>query len=342
MDASELAVRAVGCLVTSVIGAAGEAIGQNGGDAVADLVRNRLSGNPQGEAALRALEADSGNVGARDEAQNVLREEIESDPELRHQLLLHLSSSPINNRDSVVITGSRLSRSHISLGPLTINNTPGARILVGASLLLAVVLVTLAIYGGQRILISQSPTQSPSRQQPQGVGSSGIGAGSQMLPAEKADQALLTAEEMPRGYVTFDVDTDAERDQQDGCAVDGIEFERDGDTPRSQFVDSAFLIYVCSTNEVTGHVFQQIGQQVVERGSDLGTATKLDFPSVGDESVANWYKSSNKAFVTARVGNVVLRLRYSPFQGAKAQKDEMAEVLRRGVERVRATQSGRR
>ncbi|MFF0752964.1 hypothetical protein [Streptomyces sp. NPDC004267] len=339
MDASELALTAVGRLVAAVVGAAGGAIGESGGDAVAEIVRSRLRTTPRGEAALRALEEDSGNTGARDEAQGVLREAIDTDPELRRQLSVHLSSSPVHNRESVVITGSRVSRSHISLGPLTINNTPGARILIGLSALLAVVLVALAIYGGQRILTSQSPGQSPSAPQPRGPGGTSDGPGSRMLSAADADRALLTADDMPRGWVTFDVDTYSEEDRQDGCQLDGIEFERDGNTPSSAFVDADFIIYVCSSYEVTGHVFQQTSQQLAEQ-EKLGPVTPLDVPKIGDETTANWYRSADKAFVTTRLGNVVLGLRYHPFQASKAEKDEIAELTRRAVERVRAVQSG--
>lgn len=53
----------------------------------------------------------------RSEAQVVLRDDIEADPEPRRQLETHLSTSLLSSAHtshSVVITGSRLSHSHAS------------------------------------------------------------------------------------------------------------------------------------------------------------------------------------------------------------------------------------
>ncbi|MER5743093.1 hypothetical protein ABT097_07425 [Streptomyces sp. NPDC002225] len=332
MDAAELAAAAVGRFLAVVAGAVGNAFGQSGGDAVAEIVRARLGGNPRGESALRGLESEPGDTGARNEAENALREQIDTDPELRRQLSAHLSSPSVHHHGSVVISGSRVSRGHLSFGPLTINNTPAARILIGVSLLLTAGLLVLAVHGGQRLLISQSPATQKS----QGAGSRAASMGPHVLPTSEADRALLTADDMPRGWVTFDVDTYGEEDRQDGCELDGIEFERDGDTPHSPFVDAAFIIHVCSSYEVAKDVFQQTARQATEQQMNVGTPTKLDLPRFGDEYSTNWYKSSDVVYTTVRVENVVLGLRYKPYTASKRHKAEIVELTRRAVERIRS------
>ncbi|MFI8302476.1 hypothetical protein ACIF80_03280 [Streptomyces sp. NPDC085927] len=79
----------------------------------------------------------------------VLREEVEADPELRNRLEQHLSG--IMAHSSVVITGGRVSRSPIAIGPLTINNTRQARGRFVAAAALLVALVALATYGGVQL-----------------------------------------------------------------------------------------------------------------------------------------------------------------------------------------------
>ncbi|MFI6695119.1 hypothetical protein ACIBLA_25870 [Streptomyces sp. NPDC050433] len=89
MEATELAVMAVG-VVTAAATGAGTAVGEGAGAAVTELVRARLAGTERGRAALEGLDAD-GDTAAQSEAQDLLREDIEADPELRRRLKLHLS-----------------------------------------------------------------------------------------------------------------------------------------------------------------------------------------------------------------------------------------------------------
>lgn len=163
MEASELAGMAVGVAVAIATGAA-TAVGEGAGTAVAELVRTRFAGTERGRAALEGLDTGA-SPSAQADARNLLRDEIEADPELRRRLEIHLPSSSTSSTHtvgSVVITGSRLSRSTISLGPVTIADTPGTRAFLAVATALLVVLVALGAYGGVRLLNpDDSPGSSP-------------------------------------------------------------------------------------------------------------------------------------------------------------------------------------
>lgn len=96
----------------------------------------------------------------------MLRDEIEADPELRRQLEIYLSAPSTHTENRVVITGSRLSRSTISLGPLTINNTPSARAFLVAATALLLALLTLGVYGGVQLLTPDDSPQSSEQSEP--------------------------------------------------------------------------------------------------------------------------------------------------------------------------------
>ncbi|WP_413809907.1 hypothetical protein [Streptomyces sp. OE57] len=125
---------------------------------------------------------------ARADAQDVLRDEIEADPELRRQLEMHLSTLSTRTENSVVITGGRLSRSPISLGPLTINNTPSARALLVAATALLLALLALGVYGGVQLLTPddspKSSRQSEPSDAPSGALSGNEGSGGTTPPSE--------------------------------------------------------------------------------------------------------------------------------------------------------------
>ncbi|MER6502329.1 hypothetical protein ABT218_23860 [Streptomyces sp. NPDC001455] len=338
MDVSELAAAAVGDLVSGTAAA----LGESGGSALAETVRARLSGSSCGRAALSALDADVGDTAAQEEARDVLREELEGDPALRRELLVHFSSSRVDNRESVVITGSRVSRSHISVGPLTINNTPGARILIAALVLLTCALIALTVYGGWHLVIADSPDRSssqPAERRSTADQGSGSLPGSQMLSAEDTDRALPTEDSMPKGWYLFDDDVFDPEDRPEGCRPDGVTFEQW--TSEGMERVSTFTVYACPSADAAASVFRQAAPRLAEERG-FGPATSLAVPRLGDESAAVWHKWSRTegdAVATTRVGNVVLRL----WAQAYSEKDSavLSDLIRRAVERIQTVQSGK-
>ncbi|MEU5951767.1 hypothetical protein [Streptomyces sp. NPDC047525] len=153
MDSPDLATMAAQALSAVASGAANTA--------VSDLVRGRLSHSARGRAALDELAtapSDSSGV------QAALAEEISSDAEFAGRLAVLLHAPSHQHTGSIVMTGSKVTRSQIALGPLTINNTRSGRQSLVAGIVLAVLMVALAIYGSVRLIdnTDDSPRNAPS------------------------------------------------------------------------------------------------------------------------------------------------------------------------------------
>lgn len=155
----------VGVVAATVTGAA-TGVGEGAGTAVVEMVRARLATSERGRAALEHLDADATDPAARAETRDTLVEEIEADPELRRRLTVHLSAPTTHTTGSVVITDSTVSRSHISLGPLTINNTSGGRAVLAVGIALLVALLALGAYGGVQMLASDDAPKSSASSAP--------------------------------------------------------------------------------------------------------------------------------------------------------------------------------
>ncbi|MFD7123952.1 hypothetical protein ACFV9X_12145 [Streptomyces anulatus] len=156
MDAPDLTAMAAQALSAAASGAANTA--------VSDLVRGRLSRSDRGRVALDELVNAPDDPEVNRDVQAALAEEISGDAEFAGRLAVLLHASSQQHTGSVVLTGSKVTRSQIALGPLTINNTPAGRLSLGAVIVLAVLMVVLAAYGGVRLLdnTDDSPRNAPS------------------------------------------------------------------------------------------------------------------------------------------------------------------------------------
>ncbi len=167
MDAAgSMALSAVQVLTAMAAGAGTEA-----GRALGDVVRARLGTSGEGRAALARVSADPTDPAAAQGLQEAIREALAADPEFRGRVAAALAgpapaappagTSSHSYKDSIVIgSGSRIRRSQISLGPLTINNSRSARayLTAGGALLLA--LLALAVYGGTQIITGDELPES--------------------------------------------------------------------------------------------------------------------------------------------------------------------------------------
>ncbi|MFJ2773824.1 hypothetical protein [Streptomyces sp. NPDC087300] len=346
MEATELAERAVGALTAVVTGAAG-GVGQEVGAAVSELVRARLGGTERGRGALAGLDSDAESATARSEAQAVLREEIEADQELRRELTSRLDVSTTYTRDAVVITGSRLSRSQISLGPLTVHNTPGGWTFLSIAALVLAALIALGVYGGVRVITDEgSPDARPQRSEgeraePTGARkddarSNGSTGGNATLTPEEVDAAVPTRESLRSGWTVYDdEDHVAAEDRETGCHPDGAWFENDPpkDLPGDRgYLNAWFRLYACPSQARAAALFDE---QVAADGG-----RKTPHPRLGDESVllaSETGKGTTRqmsATTLVRVGTVIIKLDYNPFGSLPAHEEQIVRLSRLATERV--------
>ncbi|MGW7031469.1 hypothetical protein ACWGFX_30460 [Streptomyces xanthophaeus] len=339
MDSSELAASAVRSLLTALAGASAAAVVDRGGTALTALVRGGLARSPRGQAALTALEADPGDTGARTEAETVLAGEIDTDPDLRAQISAQVDFSSRSYRDAVVITGSRVSRSHISLGPLTVNNTAGGRVMAGVVVVLAVAVLVLALYGVRQLVAGDdgTPSTRPSPQEPGRTDGDGSGGGPVLTDGE-ISLALPTLDDFPRNWVVMN-DTSI-HPQPDGCRADGIEYEVDGGIEGKTWKGATFIIYACPPGAASAA--SPLLAKFRSFGGQDSTPTELELPKLGDESTALAYPDSplRTIVITVREGSTIMRLIYENLSDSKADENEAVTRARMAHDRLKSVQAG--
>ncbi|MFF3640882.1 hypothetical protein [Streptomyces sp. NPDC002564] len=358
MEAAELAAVAVGLVAATVTGAATGA-GESVGAAVTEAVRARLGASERGRAALDRLDADPAAPAAREEAQGVLAEEIEADPEWRRRLVVQVSAPSSRTSDSIVITGSRVSRSHIALGPLTINNTPGTRVFLAAALVLVLALVSLGTYGAVQVFTSDdspgtaSPRASRStgtsgsandRAAPQDVtsaepstgaeddggGSPEVDSGAWIAAQREATEVLPTEDEMPRRLaVRLSPKLTA---SAEGCDFGVVTYTYD-DTYEDV---ASFLAAPCVTQEGAEDEYdERVSKLELNSRTALKKAT---MPALGDERAG--YVSgvpgagTQSSHMIVRTGRFVLTFTYGPVPLKSAFPRDLETMMRTFVKKA--------
>lgn len=215
MDAAgSMALSAVQVLTAMATGAGTEA-----GRALGDVVRARLGTSDEGRDALARVSADPADPAAAQGLQEVIREAIAADPEFQGRVAAAMAGpSPAtppahtishSYKDSIVIgAGSKVRRSQISLGPLTINNTRSARASLTAAAALLLALLALAAYGGAQVISgddSPGVSSGTSSRSPRTASSApSAPSGGASVPvvrdAASAEQILPGPESLPDGW----------------------------------------------------------------------------------------------------------------------------------------------
>ncbi|MFE2036163.1 hypothetical protein ACFXBB_23515 [Streptomyces scopuliridis] len=286
MDQNDLAAMAAQALFSVLGGAASTAASQ--------LTQDRLNRSARGRAALDGLNASPGDPAAQRDIQAALTDEISGDSQFADRLAVLLHASAQQTTGSVVITGSRVRNSQIALGPLTINNTPGARVFLALAAALLLALVALGVYGGVQIITADdepyarpqgtenSNTRQPTTQEDKG--GNGSTGGPRTLTATEVHEALPTKENLPPAPSDWSVYDDdhhlhyTDRQLKD-CLADGAMFENDKpkDLPGpAGYVTAWFRIYACSSPARAAALFGEFTK------TEGGTA--LSLPQLGDES----------------------------------------------------------
>ncbi|MYY84096.1 MULTISPECIES: hypothetical protein [unclassified Streptomyces] len=343
MESTELAMLAVG-VVTAVATGAATGVGEGAGAAVTELVRSRLGRTERGRAALAGIDGD-----AQAQARAVLREEIEADPEFGRQLALYLSAPTTYNRGAVVIGDSTITRSNISLGPISVRKTSGALAVLALVGVLLVALVALGVYGGTRLIADDDPrgTDAPGsaasggKAAPEEGRAAGSGDGTadrtRALTVAQTRGALPVEGDLPPGWHPEGPAGAAEAEQAGGCHEGGMQYALT--SSGSGYVKAEFRVFGCTSPTQA----ERVRKQLVREQSGYDRTTPLSLPSLGDKSSTfTYYKEpedSTNAMAVVRVGSTVAWLRLgevNDLPGYEAQLDELARAFVGRIERTLA------
>ncbi len=177
-------------VMTGMASGAASAVGSSVGQMVTDMVRRRISGTPDGQAALTDLDERPADPGTAARLEEALQPHVAADPAFRSQLEAAVRGpQPSVNNGIQIGAGAKLRGNTISLGPVTIQNTPAAR---ATLVTLAVVLVVALVFGVYGVSRAIRGDDSPSRTEP---GAAGRAPGPEDEPAARSTGGDGTASE---------------------------------------------------------------------------------------------------------------------------------------------------
>ncbi|MFC8714543.1 hypothetical protein ACFUCQ_32245 [Streptomyces sp. NPDC057197] len=218
MDTPELVSKVLDILAQGA-GSAASAAGSSAAQALIAALRERLSGTEDGLAALDAFLGDPGDTAGATAARAVLERQVAADPgfgRLLADLTQAAEPSPQTITHSVVISDrARVTRSQISLGPLTVNNNAQGRLLLAVLAVALVALIALAGYGGARVFTDKDEGSGPV--------TGGHGASKPPAATSTASATTPTARPLPPTQATADAIL------PDRAALEGTEFESSPD-----------------------------------------------------------------------------------------------------------------
>ncbi|MFH8976119.1 hypothetical protein [Streptomyces sp. NPDC017890] len=339
METAELAAAAIGLLAATVTGVA-TGVGERTGSEVVQVVRERLGASERGRRALAELEEAPDAERARGEAEAVLRDEVEADAGLRYALTMHLYPPVTQTRGSVVITGGRVSRSQITLGPLTINrpSTTGGLVALAVALVVA---VTLIVYGGVQVVTTDD---SPGTADAAGGADAAVGkapAARALSPAE-TKQVLPALEDMPPDWTEI-----GGRQAESGgdCHQGRAKYNYQGSVPR--FLAVEFEVYACRETWMASEGYKE---SLAEDASQKPAKRAISMPRFGDESRTTVHTVEDDYMLPpgdagdhvvswARVGNVVIEMKYGPVEEQEEYPAYVEELMRIVADRARQVQA---
>ncbi|MGW2390190.1 hypothetical protein ACWCYK_11910 [Streptomyces lydicamycinicus] len=162
MEADGLASVVMSAL-TGLASGAGTGLGTAATDEVRRLARERLSSSGGGSATLAQLDEAPSAPGVQEEARAYLATAITSDPEFARKLLEVLQPTHVRAGSDIntITIGGGVKKSTITIGPVTLQNTPGVRASLTAIVAALAVLIALLLYEGVRGLTDDG-TDKPS------------------------------------------------------------------------------------------------------------------------------------------------------------------------------------
>ncbi|MFF2780356.1 hypothetical protein ACFVU3_36300 [Streptomyces sp. NPDC058052] len=346
----DVVAETVKILVAMAVGAATE-VGAESARQVTDLARRRLAVTEGGRTALDGLDSQPAAPESASALDGELRRETAADPDFEAQLRNAMTgdggSQPSLVTHSVQIGGrARLKNSPISLGPITITNSPVGWATVVIVVVAVAVLLVLAVDGRTRLLDSGAPSQpsqppgGPAMSQtavPSAVSSASddTGAGSDPVASSDAggvdgptrddlaplvsEASVLTAlpgiDDLPAGWVEIEAPWAQQAEPQDSDRLNASFVARakysNGSTALTRF-----LVYAYSDQAAAEAGYSLIRSRVGK------SARAASMASVGDESFA--YKFPNGPLVSVmRSATVVVEVSGSGSNGVPYAAEDM-------------------
>ncbi|MGW8981351.1 hypothetical protein ACWGQ9_01665 [Streptomyces parvus] len=327
MDAPDLAAMAVQALSSAISGAANTA--------VSDLVQGRLSRSARGRSALGELTDAPDDPEANGRVQAALAEEISNDADFADQLSVLLHSSSQQHTGSVVLNGSKVTRSQIALGPLTINNTSAGRLSLGVGIVLAALIVALAIYGAARLSGSAGDSPPSTQSKPGATRSSGNGDAlpptvdtvRQILPVRSSmngqEYPWAGTPEVRTSAAGLSICRAAPECERNATAVGGVEFGRGDNEGENR---AAFAVLAFPDAGTAHRAYIDIVDDVEEAERGFNNYRKVVLDQRGEESQALEGNSSGTTEdATPLMVNRALVFRQGAFIGYAQQLDDPTE-----------------
>ncbi|MEU1124537.1 hypothetical protein ABZ371_13460 [Streptomyces sp. NPDC005899] len=288
MESSEgLALAAVQVMTAAASGAA-TSVGQ----AVGDLVRSRIGGSEPGRTVLSDLAENPEDPTRVDALRGTLQEELAADPAFRGQLRGALSGpppayAPHQATGSIVVGSSRVRGSHFSLGPLTVTNTRNSSGSWFAIVVLALLVLVLAVYGGVKLATGEDPPTSGGAPETERV---------ILEDAARTQEVLPGLGSLPTGWAVKDGSP-----REMACPAEGTGCEGTLVSASAEYVPAGgpdvVVIELRSygTVEAASAGYQAMAQQQKDRGQN--GLDPLSLPGVGgDEAMAvSWAVHGNPA-----------------------------------------------
>ncbi|MEV5972278.1 hypothetical protein [Streptomyces sp. NPDC051921] len=349
-------------VIATATGAA-TGLGEGMGAVVAEAVRSRLRTTDRGRVALERLDDDPAAPGVREEAQDVLREEIEADPEWRDRLQVQLTSrstqTTTQTTGSVVINGGRVSRSQITLGPLTVNNTSGGRAVLAVALVLVLALVSLGTYGVVQIVTSDDSSRNAASP---GASHDSASTGPLEGPAPTESATSDAATETTTSPTEPRFNTQAEAIEvlpREGEVPSWLEYRLSPEMTPEQFCDVGRVTYTksgsyddiasfradaCgSTADAESHYQESVSKLQVDPYS-LGPLKETPMAALGDARVhfvrEITVSRSKVSYMIVRAGRFVLTFQYGPIGDGAAFPKEIDSMIRTFVKKAQAEPIG--
>lgn len=365
MDPTELVSQTVR-VVTEFAGGAATAAATGVGQAVSDLVRQRLGGTPSGQAALAAVDAQPGDPAAVAGLHSELNAGVAADQEFAAALAAALApvlagpppeEPPMQTiQNSVVIDGgSRVRGNTISLGPVTFNNTPSGRTALGAICVALATLVALLVYGSIQALDGDSPgsqarggSDPGQGQQKTGTDSNetgndtaGVGNADRAMPlgdAQAVRNVLPDERSLPSGWTESSAPT-ADVSSQD----DGSTFEGEAEYLGRYSMETQFLVRSYPDEGTAQTAFDALTSKARKEG-----ASSLTMAQIGDQVAAfSISTSQGDAYVThttrstvVRTGTVLTSVVGNDNESRSYSSTDLESLTRLLSDRARTAQTG--